>query len=447
MIRNELSEMISLGERLNAAGEPAVLATLFAANGSTYRPLGSMMLGGPSSALTAGGVSGGCLEDYIARRGRMLTEQQPAVMLSFDADPDADHSDVPSLGCGGSIEVLVERFTPDHLAFLHQFAAVHEADEASTAACVIDTSASPTITVRRLLWTDDHNATTFDPQLELLRERAMLAARSMRGTDRIGPASAGALRPSSGAFGDPRRGQRLPAAMHARPLAGLARLRCRSSARLATRGRFPDADQIVADNWWTALRSITFTPQTAVVLMTHSLADDAEVLPLLAERPAAYVGVLGPEHRRRWLLENVADAATLPAEFVKRLRGPVGLDLGDRSSGGYRCIDRFGDSRRIERSHALAVVSIGQRGIGGSAVASCGDQCPLIPIPCSQWSMMRQARPRRIGAPKAGCCWPFWQPVRHGVWASLSNWWRSAASRCCGVSAALRSRHRLAPSR
>jgi xanthine dehydrogenase accessory factor len=334
MIRNELSEMISLSERLNAAAEPAVLATLFAAHGSTYRPLGSMMLGGPSSALTAGGVSGGCLEDYIARRGRALTDQQPAVMLSFEANPDADHTDVPSLGCGGSIEVLVERFTPDHLAFLRQFAAVHDADQASTAACVIDTSASPTITVRRLLWTGDHKATTIGPQLELLRERAMCAASSMEGP--IGSelrALVHYVRPLV-------RLVILGAGNDARPLCTLGRSLgwhvCVADrrARLATRGRFPDADQLVADNWWTALRSITFTPQTAVVLMTHSLADDAEVLPLLAERPAAYVGVLGPEHRRRWLLENVADTATLPAEFVNRLRGPVGLDLGDRSAGG-----------------------------------------------------------------------------------------------------------------
>jgi hypothetical protein len=35
MIRNDLQEMISLAERLDAAAQPAILATLFAANGST----------------------------------------------------------------------------------------------------------------------------------------------------------------------------------------------------------------------------------------------------------------------------------------------------------------------------------------------------------------------------------------------------------------------------
>jgi xanthine dehydrogenase accessory factor len=334
MIRNELSEMIALAQRLSAAGEPAVLATLFAANGSTYRPLGSMMVGGPSPAFMAGGVSGGCLEEFIARRGRTLTERQPAVMLNFDADPQADHGDTPSLGCGGSIEVLVERFVPDHLEFLRKFAAAHEADRPSTAACVIDTSAAPMISVRRMLLTEGDDSTEIEPQLKLLRKRATLAERSIEGP--IGSqkrALVHYVRPLV-------RLVILGAGTDARPLCTLGRSLgwhvCVADrrARLATRARFPDADEIVATDWRNALRSITFTPQTAVVLMTHGLVDDAELLPLLTERPMAYVGVLGPAHRRRWLLENVEDAAEFPASFIDRLRGPVGLDLGDRSPGG-----------------------------------------------------------------------------------------------------------------
>ncbi|HEV2971841.1 MAG TPA: XdhC family protein [Pirellulales bacterium] len=328
-----MNEMISLAGRLNAVAEPAVLATLFAANGSTYRPLGSMMLAGPSSEFTAGGVSGGCLEEYIARRGRVLTDREPAVMLSFDADPRTDRADVPSLGCGGSIEVLVERFTPEHLAFLRRFAAAHDADQSSTAACVIDTSASPDISVRRMLWADGDDPTDFDPQMERLRERAVLAERSVQGS--IGShlrALVHFVRPLV-------RLVILGAGNDARPLCMLGRSLgwhvCVADrrARLASRARFPDADQLVACDWWTALRSITFTPQTAIVVMTHSLVDDAEILPLLAEQPAAYVGVLGPEHRRRWLLES-GEGTVLPETFVNRLRGPVGLDLGDRSPSG-----------------------------------------------------------------------------------------------------------------
>src|SRR5262245_41327613 len=130
MIRNDLYEMILLAERLSAVGEAAALATLVAVHGSSYRPLGSLMLAGPSAALSAGGISGGCLEDFLIRRGRELTPERPAVMQSFEVGPDST-GDVPSLGCGGSIEVLLERFTPEHLAFLRELAAAHEADHAS----------------------------------------------------------------------------------------------------------------------------------------------------------------------------------------------------------------------------------------------------------------------------------------------------------------------------
>ena len=108
-------------------------------------------------------------------------------------------------------------------------------------------------------------------------------------------------------------------------------------ARMATHGRFPDADQVVSRRLADGRLRFDhgFTPQTAGrMLMTHGLADDAEILPLLAEQPAAYIGVLGPARRRRWLLENVESAAELSETFVNRLRGPIGLDLGDRSPGG-----------------------------------------------------------------------------------------------------------------
>src|SRR3954451_5567938 len=102
MTRPELSDMIALAERLLAADEIGVLATLFSSDGSTYRPLGAMMVSGPGS-ISAGGVSGGCVEEYVARHGRTRVQQRPSAVLSFDADPDGG-GDRPSLGCGGSIE-------------------------------------------------------------------------------------------------------------------------------------------------------------------------------------------------------------------------------------------------------------------------------------------------------------------------------------------------------
>jgi xanthine/CO dehydrogenase XdhC/CoxF family maturation factor len=73
---------------------PGTLSTLFSARGSTYRPVGSMMVSLPG--MHAGGISGGCLEDYVARAGERATRNTAAVMLRFSTHPDAD-DDVPIL--------------------------------------------------------------------------------------------------------------------------------------------------------------------------------------------------------------------------------------------------------------------------------------------------------------------------------------------------------------
>ena len=332
MNRDDFAEMISLAERLLAVGEPSALATLFTVDGSSYRPLGSMMLAGPSPALSAGGISGGCLEDYIIRRGRTLTAEKPAVMLSFDVGPDAA-GDVPSLGCGGSIEVLLERFTPEHLVFLRELAAAHAADCDSAALCTIDSSDESRVAVRRQVLARGERGRSLDPRLESLVARAIFTECSVQ--DEIGPDRRALVH-----YVPPLvRLVILGAGNDAQPLCKIARSLgwhvsvADRRARLATRSRYPEADQVVAADWWTALNSIKFTRRTAVVLMTHSLEDDVEIVTMLHERPVAYLGVLGPAHRRQWLLERIDDAEQ--SDWIRqRLRGPIGLDLGDRSPAG-----------------------------------------------------------------------------------------------------------------
>ncbi len=331
MIRSDLHEMIALAERLGAVDEPAALATLFAVHGSSYRPLGSLMLAGPSAALSVGGISGGCLEEYIIRLGRTLTADKMAILQRFETGPDAD-GDAPSLGCGGSIEVLLERFTDEHLAFLREMAAAHEADHASAAFCVIESAGGSITGVHRGVSDSRQSMRHLDLQVDSLMAQAMFNERSLQADIEPGRRALVQYVPPMVRL------VILGAGNDAQPLARLGRSLgwhvCVADrrTRLATTSRFPEADQIMAADWWTALKSIRFTPRTAVVLMTHSLDDDAEILTLLPE-PVAFLGSLGPSHRRQWLLESIDDAEQSD-RLREQLRGPIGLDLGDRSPTG-----------------------------------------------------------------------------------------------------------------
>jgi xanthine/CO dehydrogenase XdhC/CoxF family maturation factor len=323
--------MVALAERLVATGTPGTLATLFSAHGSTYRPLGSMMVSTPG--MRAGGISGGCLEEYVARAGERETRHRPAAMLDFSTHPDADDN-VPTLGCGGSIAVLIERLTLGHVRMLEQLGEAYERDDGSILACIV-TRSGPALSVWRTWFDPVDTLPVATPALADICMECMRAGRSAgtslsEDTDVLAQYVPPLTRLVIVGAGD-----------DARPLCALgAQLGWHVSvvdrrARLATSARFPDADQVVAAEWDEAIETLTLTPRTAVVLMTHNLEDDARALSLLSTRTMAYIGALGPAHRRAWLLEEAATRhGYLSPGFVSRVKGPIGLDLGDRSAAG-----------------------------------------------------------------------------------------------------------------
>ena len=69
--------------------------------------------------------------------------------------------------------------------------------------------------------------------------------------------------------------------------------------------------------------------QTAVLLMTHSYTKDLKYLLRLCETQPAYLGLLGPAHRRERLLNDLMERRPdLDDAFFDRTHGPAGLDLG-----------------------------------------------------------------------------------------------------------------------
>ena len=87
--------------RLAAAGQPAVLATLYAAQGGSPRGVGAQMLFGPDEV--TGYLSGGCVEADVAIHAEaVLASGEPRRLLYGVGGP----ADV-RLPCGGSIEVLL----------------------------------------------------------------------------------------------------------------------------------------------------------------------------------------------------------------------------------------------------------------------------------------------------------------------------------------------------
>jgi xanthine dehydrogenase accessory factor len=326
MLPQEFAEMHALAGRLIAADVSGVLATLFWAEGSTYRRLGSMMVCGLSADMKCGGVSGGCLEDYIIRRGHELLRTQPAAMLSFSSDPLSQQDGAPTLGCGGKVEVLIERLTAQHLPMLQAMAKAAHADEASIWPVFVEMHDALVTKVMRPLQLDPIFHDT--ARAALVNARSQMFARSQRQRTLL-------------QFVAPlRRLVVFGAGPDAMPLVTMAKL-CGwhitvadRRVRLAIAERFPEADQVLSGAWPELCEQIQWSAHSAAVVMTHSFDDDLILVPELAALKLPYVGLLGPAQRRDRLLREIARESELAPLFLENLHAPVGLPLGDRNSPG-----------------------------------------------------------------------------------------------------------------
>jgi len=116
------------------------------------------------------------------------------------------------------------------------------------------------------------------------------------------------------------------AAPDARPLAALAAAAGFSvlvsdwRPALCDQRYFPDADSILVGFPEETIPEITFSPYDFVVVMTHHLKRDQELLRLLSMKRFRYLGILGSKGRTERLLSDVPIAV--------KAHYPVGLDIG-----------------------------------------------------------------------------------------------------------------------
>lgn len=96
---------------------------------------------------------------------------------------------------------------------------------------------------------------------------------------------------------------------------------------LVTVERFPWAEVRLAGDLAEQMAGFPLDGQTHVVMVTPHHTLDDKVLRVLAERPTAYVGLIG-SHRRTALTFQRAREAGVPEGFLAGIHTPIGLDIG-----------------------------------------------------------------------------------------------------------------------
>ncbi|RYG65522.1 XdhC/CoxI family protein [bacterium] len=286
-------------------GTPAILATVVATRGSTYRKPGARMLITEDRWL-AGSISGGCLESDIVHTAWERTKDGPAI-VEYDATAEDDILLGFGLGCSGATTVLMTRLPADGgvLAFLERAIADPRGGELDT---IIEPGPGFGASCGRL----------GDESWQSVEGRFVDGRPTLH--ERIeGPFPLVV-------FG---------AGHDAIPLARLAAdLGWRVTVidgrtTHAIPARFPGAHAVLVAAPRVALEHVTLPPGGAAVLMTHGYTNDLTLLGWLLDSELGYIGALGPVARRERLLGDLEKEDRAPNDAQRaRLHAPVGLDLG-----------------------------------------------------------------------------------------------------------------------
>ena len=285
----------------NSKMQRAVLASVCALDGSSYRRPGVRMLLFEDGTME-GAVSGGCVEKEIQRQAELVFSSGVPRIMIYDGRY--------KLGCEGVLYILIEPFSPDQqfldsfwkhiemrspLKIISQFTRAQEEDHQLGSFFEFDGSVYPLRKGMDRATELEQFEQELAPCFRLLIIGGEHDAVSLcRQASNLGWEVHIVTHPT-----DEKTLQNFSGATH--------------------------FSKITAEE----VSSVETDQETAVMLMTHSYAKDLQFLMALKEHKVAYLGILGPSARREELLNEFMERCPdVNEEFMDDIYGPAGLNIG-----------------------------------------------------------------------------------------------------------------------
>ena len=95
----------------------------------------------------------------------------------------------------------------------------------------------------------------------------------------------------------------------------------------ANRERFPEAEQVIAEDFDKATSQLTPNETSYIVIVTRGHRDDMRVLRWAVQTRARYIGMIGSKRKTIAIFRELTREGLAP-ELFERVHAPVGLDIG-----------------------------------------------------------------------------------------------------------------------
>jgi len=331
-----MKELLAIVEaRARAPQQTHVLATVVRVEGSSYRRPGARMLVS-AAGRQAGSVSGGCLErDVVSKAFEVLNENAPR-LVRYDTNDQDDLALGASLGCQGTVEILLQPLPPGRWEI--EEIAARIVREGKPAALVVPYRVDGDPDAVGAAFAIDPVRSACDGDgAEAVREAAEEALAAKRPVQAAWAVPGGRAEALVERIAPPLSLVVFGAGHDAPPLVRLAK---ELGHRVTVVDRrpdyahpdlFPEADAVLCLPPHRALIQLraSLGEGTAAVVMNHHYETDRTLLSLLLSRPLSYLAVLGPRKRTNRMLEELrTEGRALPDEALAEIHAPAGLDIG-----------------------------------------------------------------------------------------------------------------------
>jgi xanthine dehydrogenase accessory factor len=335
-------------EQLRSVNRCISLATLVNTVGTSPRKEGAKMWVGEGGEIFGAVTIGGCVDAYVIEQAEtVLSTQVPCLIELPLGDEDAWEL---GLSCAGTIEVFIEPLSAVHSPPFDLYTALKSHLDRDGSGALMTCLDGTTIGAKLLLLDNGHTLGSLgDATLDQTVCTAVLPDLA-QGLSRTLSFALGATVSAQGAA-LPHTTVRVFVEIHTPPatliivgashmamlLVQLARpigfhtIVVDSRPRFATRERFPATDTLLVGIPSEIVKTLPLSSSSAVVLVAHDYKYDLPILRYVLSRPAGYIGVLGSRRRGEGLLKFLREDG-VPKEALRRIRVPIGLDLGGQSA-------------------------------------------------------------------------------------------------------------------
>jgi xanthine dehydrogenase accessory factor len=98
-------------------------------------------------------------------------------------------------------------------------------------------------------------------------------------------------------------------------------------SEFANRERFPEAEEVVAEEFSSAVEKLKIDGESYVVILTRGHVYDQEVLEWALGKEARYIGMIGSRKKTQTIFRNLRGKG-IPEEKLAAVHSPIGLDIG-----------------------------------------------------------------------------------------------------------------------